>query len=150
MDLSPVNDNFDPKAPENKDSGLVWHYGGPTPKGSDRNYYFGRTMSTCAVHDGLCYTSEYDGWVHCLDAKTGKVLWDHDMGADTWSSPYWVDGKVYIGNEAGEVLVFEHGKTKKEPKVIDVKGKVRATPIVVNETMYLITENPCKLYAIKK
>ncbi len=30
-DLSPVNDNFDPKAAVNKDSGLVWHFGGPVP-----------------------------------------------------------------------------------------------------------------------
>ena len=27
-DLSPVNDNFDPKAAVNKNSGLVWHFGG--------------------------------------------------------------------------------------------------------------------------
>jgi hypothetical protein len=29
-----------------------------------------------------------------------------------------------------------------------VKGKVRATPTVVNGVLYFITENPCKLYAI--
>ena len=34
-DLSPVDDNFDPKDPKNANSGLVWHYGGmidPKPK----------------------------------------------------------------------------------------------------------------------
>src|SRR5262249_38685040 len=31
-DLSPVNDNFDPKTPVNKASALVWHYGGIKPK----------------------------------------------------------------------------------------------------------------------
>ena len=32
-DLTPVNNNFDPKAAVNKDSGLVWHYGGKAPRG---------------------------------------------------------------------------------------------------------------------
>ena len=35
------------------------------------------------------------------------------MKAETWSSPYWVDGKVYIGNENGKMSIFEHGKEKK-------------------------------------
>src|SRR5262249_51926346 len=148
-DLSPVGDNFDPKAPANKNSGLVWHYGGPAGADSERNYVFGRSMSTAAVHDGLIYPSELDGWVHCLDARTGQKYWDHDMQADTWSSPYWVDGKVYVGNDGGRMHVFAHGKEKKLLRVISMKGKIRATPVVVGGVMYLITENPCKLYAIK-
>ncbi len=58
-DLSPVNDNFDPKAPENKDSALVWHYGGNAPADFDRAFYFGRSMSTCCVRDGLVYAAEF-------------------------------------------------------------------------------------------
>lgn len=149
-DLSPANDNFDPKAPENKNSGLIWHYGGAADQDYDRNYYFGRTMSTVALHDGLLYTAEYDGFVHCLDAKTGKKIWQHDMEADTWSSTYIVDGKVYIGNENGTMFVFAAQKEKKLIKTIEMKGKIRATPVVTNGSLYMITENPCKLYAISK
>jgi outer membrane protein assembly factor BamB len=149
-DLSPVKDNFDPKAAVNKDSGLVWHYGGDAPEGAERNYVFGRTLSTCAVHDGLLYTSEYDGFVHCLDASTGQKYWEHDMNSDTWGSPYWVDGKIYIGNEQGKLLIFEHGKTKKLLATIEMDrtAKLRATPVAVNGVLYVITENPCKLWAI--
>lgn len=147
-DLSPVGDNFDPKAPANKDSGLVWHYGGLAGDDYERNYFFGRTMSTVAVHDGLLYTSEYDGWVHCLDARTGTKLWDHDMGSDTWSSTYWVDGRVYIGNEAGKLHVFAHGKQKKLLATINMKAKIRATPVASGGRVYMITENPCKLYCL--
>jgi outer membrane protein assembly factor BamB len=150
-DLSPVKDNFDPKAPVNKDSGLVWHYGGAAPENAERDYIFGRTLSTCAVHDGLVYAGEFDGIVHCLDAKTGKKYWEHEMRADTWSSPYWVDGKVYIGNESGAMHVFAHGKTKKLLAKNEPPGrgtKIRATPVAVNGVLYVITENPCKLWAI--
>ncbi|NBR04427.1 MAG: hypothetical protein EBT92_01500 [Planctomycetes bacterium] len=149
-DLSPAGENYNPDAPENKASGLVWHYGGPADKDYDRNYYFGRTMSTVAVHDGMLFTAEYDGFVHCLDAKTGKKLWQHDMEADTWSSTYIVDGKVYIGNENGTMLVFAAAKEKKLISTIEMKGKIRATPVAVNSTIFIITENPCRLYSITK
>lgn len=149
-DLSPVNDNFNPAAPVNKNSGLVWHYGGNAPPDYDRNYYFGRTMSTVAVHEGLLYTAEYDGFVHCLDAKTGKKYWQHDMEADTWSSTFVADGRVYIGNENGQLFVFETGKEKKLLNTVEMKGKIRATPVAANGTIYMITENPCRLFAITK
>jgi outer membrane protein assembly factor BamB len=147
-DLSPRDEKFDPKAEANKDSGLVWHYGGEAGEDAERQWIFGRTLSTCAVHDGLCYAGEYDGVLHCLDARTGKQYWEHEMRADTWSSPYWVDDKVYIGNEVGRVLIFQHGKTKKLLSTVQMKNKVRATPVAVNGVLYIITENPCRLWAI--
>jgi outer membrane protein assembly factor BamB len=148
-DVSPVNDNFDPKDPVNKNSALVWHFGGAAtdPRKTGRNYNFGRTLSTVAVHDGLAYVAELAGYIHCLDAKTGKKYWDHDMKAKTWSSPYWVDGKVYMGNDDGRILVFQHGKDKNLLGEIDMEGKVRSTPVAVNGVLYVMTEN--KLYAIQ-
>jgi outer membrane protein assembly factor BamB len=148
-DVSPVNDKFDPKAAANKDSALAWHFGGlGDPKKLKRNYYFGRTLSTCAVHDGLLYTGELAGFVHCIDAKTGEQYWQHDMGASTWSSPYWVDGKVYFGNDDGKVIIFAHGKQKKIVNEVEMNKAVRATPVAVNGTLFVMTEN--KLYAIGK
>ena len=85
----------------------------------------------------------------CFDAQTGKQYWEHEHGQDTWSSPYWVDGKVYIGNENGEMLIFEHGKTKKRREARSAwMGMIRATPVAVNGVLYVMTENPCKLWAI--
>jgi outer membrane protein assembly factor BamB len=148
-DLSPVNDNFDPKAAVNRDSALVWHFGGPgDPKKIGRNYYFGRTMSTCAIRDNLVYIAELAGYLHCLDALTGEKYWDHNMNAATWSSPYWVDGKIYMGNDDGKVLIFQHGKEKKLLAEVEMEGKIRATPVAANGVLYVMTEN--KLYAIAK
>jgi outer membrane protein assembly factor BamB len=149
-DLTPVNNNFDPAAEVNKNSGLVWHYGGKAPEDYNRNYLFGRTMSTCAVHDGLCYAADYDGYIYCLDAETGTKYWEDKLGADTWSSPYWVDGKIYIGTENGTMRIYEHGKTKKLVEKVDMKADaIRATPIAINGVLYVMTENPCKLWAVR-
>jgi outer membrane protein assembly factor BamB len=117
VDLTPKNNNFDPAAPENKDSGLVWHYGGAdTRKPRARDFLFGRTMSTAAIADGVLYISEVNGLLHCLDARTGKKYWQYDTKAGIWGSPYYADGKVYLATEAGDLFVFQHDK---RPKVMD-------------------------------
>jgi outer membrane protein assembly factor BamB len=158
-DVSPYSDpkveipeKFDPKDPRNKGSALVWHYGGPK-KGTeddDRRYKFGRTMSTAAVHDGLCYVADFDGFFYCFDAKTGELHWKDNLEQDTWSSPYWVDGHVYIGNEQGDMRIYKHGKKKDLVKTVQMDCKIRATPVAVGGVLYVMTENPCLLHAIKK
>ena len=139
-----------PKTKKNPNSALVWHYGGPadaaTRKKIGRNYLFGRTMSTCAIHDDLCYIAELSGHVHCLDANTGQQYWVHNTNAPIWSSTYWVDGKVYLGTDDGAVFVFEHGKKLKVLAENVMEGRVRATPVAANGTLFVMTEN--KLYAI--
>jgi outer membrane protein assembly factor BamB len=150
-DVSPelVTDDsvFPPKTKPNPNSAKVWHYGGPADANKiGRNYYFGRTMSSCAIHDDLLYVAELAGYLHCLDAKTGKEHWVHDTKSATWSSPYYADGKVYLGTDAGTVFVFAHNKQKKLLAENEMDTPVRATPVAANGTLFVMTEN--KLFAI--
>jgi outer membrane protein assembly factor BamB len=109
-DVSPKSLNT--KDAANKDSALVWAVGGlidpPPPQG--RQAELGNCFATAAVHDGLVYVVEEVGYLHCFDAKTGKRYWEHDFKDSVWSSPYYVDGKIYVGTQGGNVVAFEHGK----------------------------------------
>ena len=146
-DVSPVNDNFDPSAPENKNSALVWHFGGVVAGKGGRPNQFGPTLSRCAVNDGLLYISEEAGYFYCLDAANGQKLWEHDLKDTIWGSPYWVDGKVYVAGVDGGVRIFLHGRQKKLlPEEPDMDGSVQSTPVMANGVMYIATKN--KLYAI--
>lgn len=148
-DLSPVNDNFDPKAEVNKDSGLVWHYGGPVtpkPEGAGREFLFGRTVSTVAIHDGLLYAAELAGYLNCFDARTGKKHWEYDLKATTWSSPLYADGKVYLGSDDGSMFVFPQGKELKKPTKIDMSDALQSPPTAVNGVLYV--SNGSSLFAI--
>jgi outer membrane protein assembly factor BamB len=148
-DLSPVGDNFDPKSDVNKDSGLVWHFGGPVvpkPEGAGREYIFGRSVSTVAVHDGLLYAAELAGYLNCLDARTGQKYWEYDLKSNTWSSPLYVDGKVYMGSEDGNMFVFAHGKELKKPTKIDMGDALLSPPTAINGVLYV--SNGTNLYAI--
>ena len=78
--------------------------------GRQRDFKFGRTMSTACIVDDVVYIAELHGYLHCLDAKTGKHYWQYDTKAAIWGSPYYVDGKVFLGNEDGDLFVFKHEK----------------------------------------
>jgi outer membrane protein assembly factor BamB len=149
-DISPVNDDWDATAPVNKNSGLVWHFGGPadpnTAEETGRDYLFGRTVSTCAIQDGLVYISEIAGYLHCLDAQTGKRYWTHDLKAEIWGSPYYVDGKIYLGTGDSELNIFAHGKTKKVIGKIDMESVIHTTPAAAHGVLYVVTMK--NLYAI--
>lgn len=134
----------------NPNSAVVWHYGGPIADPKEvrrlrRNYLFGRTLSTCAIHDDLVYIPDIGGVLHCLDANTGKLQWEHDSRADIWGSPLIADGKVYLGND-DEFHVFAHGRNKNVLAQIDMENRIRCTPVACNGALYITTEN--KLYAI--
>jgi outer membrane protein assembly factor BamB len=149
VDISPKNDNFDPKAPVNARSGLVWHFGGPAanPEKLGRDFVFERTMSTCAVKDGLVYAADLPGRLYCLDAQTGHEYWMHDLKGAIWGSPYWAGGRVYLANEDGDVYIFTHGKEKKEPVKIEMGQPVRSTTVSADGVLYVMTES--HLYAIQ-
>jgi outer membrane protein assembly factor BamB len=149
-DVSCKAGNFDTKDPRNKDSALVWHFGGlvnpPPALAKGRSVYFGSTLSTAAVHDGLVYISELDGYLHCLDAKTGQRYWEHDCKAGVWASPYWVNGKIYLCTQDGMCLIFPHQKTYAKPREVDMQEVLDTTPVVGNGVLYIATKK--RVYAI--
>ncbi|HVR76381.1 MAG TPA: PQQ-binding-like beta-propeller repeat protein, partial [Planctomycetota bacterium] len=118
-------------------SGRTWHYG-------DKD--FRRTIATCAVKDGLVYAADLSGYFHCLDQKTGRPYWVHDMLAAVWGSPSWIDGKVYLGDEDGDVTVFKAGKTLEVLFETNMENSVYTTPVAAHGVLYIV--NRTHLFAI--
>lgn len=108
----------------------------------------GRSVGTPSIQDGLIYISEYDGDIHCLDAKTGRQLWVHETKTRIWSSTLVADGKVYCGTEDGEIVVLKAGREKQLVGTIDFHSPVYSTPVVANGTLFIATVT--HLFAIGK
>jgi outer membrane protein assembly factor BamB len=116
-------------------SGLVWHF--------DK---IRRSISTAAIQDGLVYYPDFSGFLHCLDAQTGKVYWTHDMFAAVWGSPLVADGKVYLGDEDGDVAILAAGKEKKVIAEINMGSSVYSSPVPANGALLIMNRN--QLYSI--
>jgi outer membrane protein assembly factor BamB len=107
-----------------------------------------RSISTAAIKDGIMYYPDFSGFLHCLDIKTGQEIWMHDMFAAMWSSAVVADGKVYLGDEDGDIAIFQHGREKKLIGTVSMDGAVYSSMVTANGVMYLMTRN--QLYAIQE
>jgi outer membrane protein assembly factor BamB len=108
-----------------------------------------RSISTAAVADGLVYISDFSGFLHCLDARTGQPYWTHDTFAAIWSSPFVADGKVYLGDEDGDVVVLQHAKEKKILAEMNMGSAVYSTPVPAHGTLFINNRNQLFAIAVK-
>ena len=107
-----------------------------------------RTVSTPAIHDDILYVSDYTGRLFALDANDGKELWQYDTKGHIWASPLVADGKVYIGNEEGELIILPTGKTLGEAEIVEFPAAIYSNPIVANGVIHVSTQT--HLYAFGK
>ena len=50
------------------------------------------------------------GIATCLEAKTGKVVWQSRVGGMFSASPLYADGRIYLFDEDGKTTVIEAGR----------------------------------------
>ena len=138
----------------NPNSAAVWHYmGNDPPKKFESTMH--RTCGTVAIKNDLLFIADFSGLFHCLDLKTGKAHWTHDMLSASWASPLIVEDHVYIGDEDGDITIFELSKEKKiisketngEPGPITMSSAVMTTPVVANDMLFIA--NRKQLFCIK-
>jgi outer membrane protein assembly factor BamB len=103
-------------------------------------------MSTASVAGDLVYVADYAGFVYCLEAPTGKLLWKHDTEGRVWGSTLLADGKVYAGNENGILTVLAAGRELKKLGEIDFGSTLYSSPVAANGTLFVATDK--HLYAI--
>ncbi len=151
----------------NPNSKVIWHYSELDDNGDGEIDPFletmHRTIGSVTIKDDILYVADFSGILHCLDAMaTGqpKVYWSYDMYAAAWGSPLVVDGKVYMGDEDGDVAIFKHSSDPKEamkedggemvPALgeINMGNSVYSTPIVADNVLYI--SNRTHLFAIQK
>lgn len=139
----------------NEKSIVVWHFDELDANEDGQIDYeeeMHRACGTATIKDDLLYIADFSGIVYCLDAKAANkdkeptLYWTYDMFSPAWGSPLVVDGKVYIGDEDGDLSIFEHSKEKKQINEIYMEDSIKSTPIVANNVLYIMTLNT--LYAI--
>ena len=79
---------------------------------------------TPAVADGVVWIGDYSGWLYALEADTGELIWEVDLGGSIGASPVYADGYIFIS--------VEYPTPNGKMFVVDAEGGC-----VVFETPYL-------------
>jgi hypothetical protein len=143
------------KAIPNPNAAVVWHYDSVDRNKNGKKDFeetMHRTIGSVAIKDDLLFISDFAGLVHCLDAKkveNGKpvVYWTHDMFSAAWGSVLIVDNKVYVGDEDGDITIFELSKKVNVIAENNMINSIYTTPIVASNTLFI--SNKSTLFALK-
>jgi outer membrane protein assembly factor BamB len=119
------------------DKAKVWSVGGED---------FNRTISTAAISDGIVFMPDLSGFLYAFDAETGEHLWTHDTFAAIWGSPLVADGRIYLGDEDGDVVILDAGRKEKVLGEINMGSAVYTTPFPKDGVLYIATR--AELFAI--
>ncbi|MCX6924567.1 MAG: PQQ-binding-like beta-propeller repeat protein [Verrucomicrobia bacterium] len=79
------------------------------------------------------------GIVSCVQASSGEVKWQERVGGNYFSSPLWVDGRLFCVSTKGEVVVVE-ASDRFQLLARNPLGEVtHSTPAVAGGRMYIHT-----------
>ena len=148
-------DSSQEKAIANPNSAAIWHYDSVDRNKNgkiDFEETMHRTIGSVAIKNDLLFISDFAGLVHCLDAKkieNGKpvVYWTHDMFSAAWGSVLIVEDKVYVGDEDGDITIFDLSSKLNVLGEQNMINSIYSTPIVANDTLFI--SNKSTLFAIK-
>ncbi len=111
------------------EANVKWAYGKQVPN-----------MPSPIAVDGAIYFVNDRGIFTCLDAETGAVNWQSRLRGGFSSSPLYADGKIYLGNQDGEVFVVQPDKT--ELKILaenPLDAQIMASPAALGQSLYIRT-----------
>jgi outer membrane protein assembly factor BamB len=96
------------------------------------------TPSPLLVGDLLYVVSDI-GVATCLDAKTGKTVWQQRLGGNYSASPILADGRIYFLSEEGVATVIAPGPEFTKLATNELDGATLASMAVSNGSIFLRT-----------
>lgn len=100
----------------------------------------GSYMPTPLAYQGIVYVLANNGVFDAYDGATGKEIYRQRLqlvGSGYSASPVAADGKIYLSNEDGEMVIVEAGATFKQIGTNSMGEMLMATPALSDGVMYV-------------
>lgn len=81
-----------------------------------------------------------EGWLACLDSRTGATIWARKSGSHSWSSPVVVDGRVILGWASGQLCCYR-ATDGQELWRVQLGGVIESTAVVWRGWIYVGTRD---------
>jgi outer membrane protein assembly factor BamB len=108
---------------------LAWKYAKQAP-----------TMASPLLVDGRFYMVSDPGIATCLDAATGKPVWQERLTGKYSASPLYADGKIYFCSREGLTTVVAAGDEFEVLAENSLEGALMASPAVLGDDLILRTD----------
>jgi outer membrane protein assembly factor BamB len=90
--------------------------------------------------DDLLYMAANDsGILTCVEAKTGKQVWQERVGGKFWAAPLYAEGRLYFFDEDGNGHVIAAGLEWKKLATNKLNDGCRASPAVAGNALFVRT-----------
>jgi outer membrane protein assembly factor BamB len=109
----------------------------------------GSYMPTPLIYNGILYVLANNGLLDAYDLKTGEEVYRQRLplvGSGFSASPVASDGKLYLSNEDGDMLVIAAGKQFAHVATNPMGELLMATPALSEGVMYVRSSS--SLFAI--
>jgi len=100
------------------------------------------------LHGDLLFMIDDNGFASCLEATSGKELWQERIGGAYSASPIIAEGRIYALSEEGRTVVFEAGREYKKLAENKLADGFMASPAVSDKALFLRTKKA--LYRIEQ
>jgi outer membrane protein assembly factor BamB len=100
----------------------------------------GSYMPTPLAYNGLLYVLANNGVLDAYEVKTGRDVYRQRLplvGSGFSASPVAADGKIYLSNEDGDMLVVRAGRTFEHIATNSIGELLMATPALSDGVMYV-------------
>ena len=100
----------------------------------------GSYMPTPLIYKGILYVLANNGLLDAYDVKTGDEIYRQRLplvGSGFSASPIAADGKIYLSNEDGEMLVIAAGRQFNHITTNSMGEMLMATPALSEGVMYV-------------
>ena len=100
----------------------------------------GSYMPTPLVYDGILYALNNDGVFDTYEVETGQEIYRQRLdpvGSGFSASPVAADGRIYLSNEDGEILVVAAGREFRRISTNSMGELLMATPALSDGVMYV-------------
>lgn len=94
-------------------------------------------MPSFLFTDHLLFTISEHGIAMCLEADSGKPVWQHRVEGEYSASPILAAGKIYLLNEAGKTTIIEAGREFKVVAESGIGEKCQASPALSNGQLFI-------------
>lgn len=101
------------------------------------------------ANEGILYVVADLGNMYAFDTKTGKRLWEKNLGTVGKGSPIWADGKIYAPEVNGHLWILKPSRegceTLSENTLAAANGvgddEIYSSPAVANGKVYFVTRD---------